>query len=104
MLVVQLTIDDAEGYSKEEIQPMVDETSVLRERVGDSKSRSSGNTISKKKYPGGILHIIGANSPRGFRRITVRSVLFDETDGYLPSAGTEGDQIKLGTKMILQML
>jgi phage terminase large subunit GpA-like protein len=98
VLIVQPTIDDAEGYSKEEIQPTFDETEVLRKRVGDSKSRSSGNTIAKKKYPGGILHIIGANSPRGFRRITVRLVLFDEVDGYPPSAGQEGDQIKLGIK------
>lgn len=98
MLIVQPTIDDAEGYSKEELQPTIDETLVLRQKVGDSKSRSSGNTIAKKKYPGGILHIIGANSPRGFRRITVRLVFFDECSGYPPAAGLEGDQIKLGTK------
>lgn len=40
--------------------------------------------------------MIGANSPAGFRRITVRVVLFDEVDGYPPTAGIEGDQIKLG--------
>ncbi len=97
ILVVQPTIGDAEDYSKEEVQPVIDETEVLRERVGDSKSRSSGNTITKKAYPGGRLHIVGANAPRGFRRITVRIVLFDETDGYPPSAGQEGDQIELGT-------
>jgi phage terminase large subunit GpA-like protein len=96
VLIVQPTIADAEGYSKEEIQPTVDETPVLRERVGDSKSRSSSNTITKKKYPGGMLHLVGANSPTGFRRITVRIVLFDEVDGYPATAGVEGDQIKLG--------
>ena len=97
MLVIQPTIGDAEDYSKEEVQPVIDETEVLRSRVGEAKSRSSGNTITKKRYPGGILHIHGANAPRGFRRITVRIVLFDETDGYPPSAGQEGDQIELGT-------
>lgn len=96
VLIVQPTIADAEGYSKEEIQPTIDETPVLRERVGDSKSRSSSNTITKKKYPGGMLHLVGANSPTGFRRITVRVVLFDEVDGYPATAGVEGDQIKLG--------
>lgn len=96
VLIVQPTIADAEGYSKEEIQPTIDETDVLRELVGTSKSRSSSNTITKKKYPGGMLHLIGANSPAGFRRITVRLVLFDEVDGYPPTAGVEGDQIKLG--------
>lgn len=97
ILIVQPTIGDAEDYSKEEIQPMINETDVLLDRVGDPKSRTSGNTISKKAYPGGRLHIVGANAPRGFRRITVRIVLFDETDGYPPSAGQEGDQIELGT-------
>jgi len=96
VLIVQPTIADAEGYSKEEIQPTIDETNVLRERVGDSKSRSSSNTITKKRYPGGMLHLVGANSPTGFRRITVRLVLFDEVDGYPATAGVEGDQIKLG--------
>ena len=72
MLVVQPTIEDSEGWSKEELTPMIEDTPVLLERVGDQKSRSTGNTISKKHYPGGILHTIGANSPRGFRRITVR--------------------------------
>lgn len=98
LLVVQPTIDDAQGWSKEEFQPMIDDTPVLRSVVSDQKSRSSSNTITKKNWPGGIGHVVGANSPRGFRRITVKMVLFDEVDGYPPTAGTEGDQIKLGVK------
>jgi phage terminase large subunit GpA-like protein len=98
LLVVQPTIEDAQGWSKEELQPMIDDTPVLRGLVSDQKSRSSSNTITKKHYDGGIAHVVGANSPRGFRRITVKMVLFDEVDGYPPTAGTEGDQIKLGVK------
>lgn len=98
MLVVQPTIEDAEGWSKEELTPMIEDTPVLLDRVGDQKSRSTGNTITKKRYPGGISHTIGANSPRGFRRITVRLALMDEVDGYPPTAGTEGDQLKLAEK------
>lgn len=98
ILVVQPTIDDAEGWSKEELTPAIEQTNVLRDLVATAKSRDSGNTILRKSYPGGMLHIVGANSARGFRRITVRLVLFDETDGYPPSAGTEGDQEKLGEK------
>lgn len=96
MLVVQPTISDGEGWSKEELQPTIDETEVLRELVGDAKSRTSSNTITKKAFPSGIIHIVGANSPTGFRRITTRIVLFDEVDGYPPTAGVEGDQIQLG--------
>lgn len=96
VLIVQPTIGDAEDYSKDEIQPTLQETPVLREIFGDSKSRNSGSTITRKKYPGGTLRMVGANAPGGFRRITVRVVLFDEVDGYPPTAGQEGDQIKLG--------
>jgi terminase, large subunit len=98
VLVVQPTGEDAEGYSKDEIAPMIRDTPVLSGLVADDKSRSSGNTILKKKYPGGILNLIGAHSPRGFRRLTTRVVLFDEVDGYPALAGKEGDQIQLGRR------
>ena len=96
ILVVQPTIDDAEGWSKKELQNMIDSVPELSDLISDK--REAGNTIQVKNYPGGTLHIVGANSPRGFRRITVKIVLFDEVDGYPLVAGAEGDQIKLGTK------
>ena len=96
-LIVQPTVDDAAGYSKDEIAPMLRDMPVLEGLVMEPKSRDSKNTILKKSYPGGILHLVGANSARGFRRITVKRVKFDEVDGYPPTAGHEGDQIKLGT-------
>ena len=96
IMVVQPTIEDAAGYSKEEIAPMIRDTKVLTNLVSDAKSRDSNNTILQKQFPGGVLSLVGANSARGFRRVSRRIVLFDETDGYPASAGTEGDQIKLG--------
>lgn len=99
MLCVQPTIEDAQGYSKDEIQPLFRDTPVLAPLVAKSKTRDSANTILKKTYPGGSLHLVGANSARGFRRITVRKVYFDEVDAYpAGGAGSEGDQIKLGIR------
>ncbi len=98
LLVVQPTVEDGSGYSKEEIDPMLRDMPVLDGLVSDPRTRDSSNTIMTKAYPGGVLHIVGANSARGFRRITVRKVFFDEVDGYPPSAGTEGDQLGLGKK------
>lgn len=98
IMVVQPTVEDAEGYSKEEIAPMLRDTPVLREIVPESKSRDGQNTILNKQFPGGSLSLVGANSPRGFRRVSRRVVIFDEVDGYPPSAGSEGDQIKLGIR------
>lgn len=98
IMVVQPTVEDAEGYSKEEIAPMIRDTPVLQGVVSDAKAKDGTNTILLKTYAGGTLSMVGANSPRGFRRVSRRIVLFDEVDGYPASAGTEGDPIKLGIK------
>lgn len=98
ILVVQPTLDDAEGYSKDELEPMLRDTPVLKGVVSEKKSRDSANTILRKKYRGGTITLVGANAARGFRRITVKRVIFDEVDGYPPTAGAEGDQIKLGIR------
>lgn len=98
IMIVQPTIEDAQGYSKEEIAPMLRDTPCLKGVVSEAKSKDGANTILQKQFPGGSLSLVGANSPRGFRRVSRRVVLFDEVDGYPPSAGTEGDQIKLGIR------
>lgn len=96
IMVVQPTIGDAEGYSKDEIGPMIRDTKVLRPLFPEPGKRESGNTILHKMFPGGQLRMVGADSPRGFRRVSMRVVAFDEVDGYAQTAGEEGDQIKLG--------
>ena len=98
IMLVQPTIEDAQGYSKEEIAPMLRDTPCLKGLVSEAKSKDGANTILQKQFPGGTLSLVGANSPRGFRRVSRRVVLFDETDGYPQSAGAEGDQIKLGIR------
>jgi terminase, large subunit len=98
ILVVQPTVEDAAGYSKEEIAPMLRDVEVLAALVGDPTAKISEQTILHKTFPGGSLSLVGANSGRGFRRVSRRIVIFDEVDGYPPSAGTEGDQIALGIR------
>ena len=97
VMFVQPTVEDAEGHSKSEIAPMLRDTPCLRGLVGDSKQKDGGNTILEKSFPGGVLGLVGANSARGFRRVSRRVVLFDEVDGY-PATTNEGDQIKLGIR------
>ena len=100
ILVVQPTVDDAKGYSKEEIAPMLRDcpelAKIIFEDAEENGPKDAGNTILHKKFPGGILSMVGANSGAGFRRVSRKVVLFDEVDGYPPSAGSDGDQIKLG--------
>ncbi len=98
IMVVQPTVEDAQGYSKEEIAPMLRDVEVLAAIVREPTAKISESTILAKSFPGGTLTMVGANSGRGFRRVSRRIVIFDEVDGYPPSAGAEGDQIKLGIR------
>ena len=98
ILVVQPRDDDAADFSKSELTPMLRDIGVLAELVGDPKAKTTGQTIlSKTMVNGASVRLIGANSPGGFRRITIRILLFDEVDGYpVAGAGAEGDQVSLG--------
>ena len=98
IFIVQPTVDDAKDFSKEQLTPSIEETDTWRALISDARSRDSGNTILAKLFPGGALYLVGANSPRGFRRRTARVVVLEEVDGYPPSAGTEGDQVKLAER------
>ena len=99
ILVMQPTIDLGETFSKDRLTPMLRDTPVLRGKVND-KSRSSGNTILKKHFPGGHIAIVGANSPIGLRSRPIRILLADEIDGYPASAGEDGDPLYLVSKRI----
>lgn len=99
MLVVQPTLKPmAEDFSKDRLAPMIRDTPALTGKVHDVKSRTSGNTILHKAFPGGHVTIAGANSPSSLASRPVRIVLMDETDRYPASAGTEGNPIKLAEK------
>lgn len=98
VLVVQPTVEDAQGFSKDEMNALFRDTPVLQHILPENKTRDGKNTILRKELPGMNIWFVGANSARGFRRISVGTVIFDETDGYPPSAGSEGDQIALGIR------
>ena len=98
IMVVQPTIQDAEGYSKEEIAPMLRDCPVLAALVPEARAKNSNNTLQHKAFPGGVLSIVGANSGRGFRRVGVKVLLADEIEIYPASAGTEGDPLSLAIR------
>jgi phage terminase large subunit GpA-like protein len=98
MLIKYPTIDAGKGWSKEKLDPMIQDTPVLRGLIQESRTRDSGNTILQKTFPGGFLRVAGANSPSGLRRASCRVVIQDEIDSDPPSAGTEGDPCALADR------
>lgn len=95
MLLMQPTLEMAQSYSKDRLAPMIRDTPELAKKVGDSRSRDGDNTMLHKKFPGGHITLVGANSPAGLASRPIRIVLADEVDRFPASAGTEGDPLML---------
>jgi len=84
------TQDNAEDFSKRRVDSMIRDTKPLRQKI-NVKSRSSSNTVLKKKYPGGMLTLTGSNSPANLASVPARYVFGDEMDRWAEEAGNEGD-------------
>ena len=95
VLAVQPTVELAKRFSRQRIDPLLEETPALRERVAPSRSRDSGNTMLSKEFPGGILVLTGANSAVGLRSMPARFLFLDEVDAYPGDVEGEGDPIAL---------
>jgi phage terminase large subunit GpA-like protein len=95
ILVVQPTIELAEAFSTDRLQPMLRDSPRLRGKVADPKSRDPGNTLRRKAFKGGYIALGGANSAASLAGRPVRVALLDEVDRYPLSAGTEGNPLQL---------
>lgn len=98
ILLVEPTKEVVELVSKTRIQPMLESSPGLREKVKPARSRDSGNTLTKKEFPGGILRMAGANSAAGLRNMPVKRLMLDEVDAYPTDLDGEGNAIDLAKK------
>lgn len=96
LIVVYPTVDSATKWSREFLMPMVRATPVLTPLIKDNRAKDSENTLLTKRFPGGKLTMLGANSPTGFRQIQARIGIRDEIDAYENSK--EGDPLLLASK------
>ena len=95
MMAVSPTVEMAKRNSKQRIDPLIEESPVLRELIAPARSRDAGNTILAKEFRGGVLVMTGANSAVGLRSMPVRYLFLDEVDGYPSDVDGEGDAISL---------
>lgn len=84
---VMPTIDVASRNIQQKIQPMLEETPQLREKLAPYKSRDGGNSRFFKIFPGGIFISTGANSSASFRNVSIKNLCLDEIDGYPVDCG-----------------
>lgn len=97
-LMLQPTLEAAESFSKERIDPTFRHSPGLKDKLeegqdGRGSARKSSTTIRMKHYPGGYIAMVGANSPAGLASRPIRVLLADEVDRY--TSTKEGDPLKL---------
>lgn len=91
VMFVMPTVDLGEDFSKRRVAAMIRDCKRLKSKVSDAKGKDSNNTVLKKSFPGGMLTITGANSPKSLAGTPARYVFGDERDRWPESAGAEGD-------------
>ena len=98
MLLVQPTLEMGKRLSKQRLESMITDTPCLNEKIAPARSRDSGNTLSSKEFPGGMMLITGANSATGLRSTPCRYISCDEVDAFPSDASGEGDPVALAEK------
>jgi len=102
IMMVQPTVDAAEAFSKERIDPTLQASPVLKEKMSvavkeeNGRSRKSASTIRMKSFIGGYLAMVGSNSPSGLASRPIRVLLCDEIDRF--GSTQEGDPLKLAVQ------
>ena len=94
MLMIMPTLEMAKSFSHEKLSPTIRDVKRLRKKV----QMDNNDTILRKKFYGGFLKIIGANSESEMSSRSIRIVLMDEVDRFPASVGKEGDPIELADK------
>jgi len=95
MLVVLPTLEVRKRWVRQRLDPLLNETPVIRELFNNRSKRDAGNAEDLKDFPGGMLVIGGANSPASLASMPIRYVLCDEVDRFPWEVGAEGDPLGL---------
>ena len=98
MMMIFPTSELAKDHSKQKLQPTIQETPRLKDKVKEHRTRDSGNTIQTKEFPGGILFLSGSNSGAFFRSKSIRFLFLDDIDGFEHDIGGEGDPADLAKR------
>lgn len=93
VLLISATDELLKEWMDIRAEPLIDSLNLRRlifSQSGNTKSRKTGDTASKKQYPGGQLDLASARSAPKLRMKSKQVVLLDEVDGA-PAELTTGE-------------
>lgn len=95
MMVLMPTLDARDSWKAQKLNPLLQETPVIRDLLGGQRSRDAANRQDMIDFPGGVLFLAGGNSPNSYAQRSVRYIIMDDLDRFPPEVGAEGDPVKL---------
>ena len=84
----------AKDFDAEKFSPMVRATPALARRI-KLKSRSDGNSATRKHYPGGLLKLVASNSPADVKSTSAKVRYVEEPDDTNKDVKGQGNSIAL---------
>jgi len=91
----------AESVVETRVDKMIESAGIggkIFAQVQKTHGRKTGDTKSKKEFPGGFLLPIGPNTGAKLRSYSIKTILFDELDGFPLEVQKEGDPIALAER------
>lgn len=94
ILVMLPSIDMMLGYNRLKLDPMIQSTPALSRRVDAITNRDeSGSTVTFKRFPGGYLQLLTANSSANLQMRSARVLIMEEISDYPFDADGRGDPV-----------
>lgn len=101
VIVMLPSIDEAGTYNRLKLQPMIDATPAVRARVRNVVSRDEqASTTMFKRFAGGYLQIVGANSSKNLQMRTARVLINDEISEFPFDVDGRGDPLFLAEERL----
>lgn len=92
VLMVQPSVDTAEKYAKDRLDPMIENCSTLADQLVMPTAKRPGSTTRNKYFRrGGSLFIASGTAPKELRSFSCARIILDERSGMLVDVGGEGD-------------
>ena len=84
----------AKDFASEKLDPMIRSTPVLARRI-TLNSRAQGNSALRKRFAGGLIKLVGTNSPSDVKSTSARVVIVEEPDDAAANVKGQGNSLKL---------
>jgi len=95
VMVLMPTLDSRDAWKAQKLNPLLQETPVIRDLLGGQRSRDAANSKDMIDFPGGVLFLAGGNSPNSYAQRSVRYLIMDDLDRFPGEVGAEGDPVAL---------